>query len=74
MTFNAKLIAVPQRINPLFVIVEVTLLKVYLNSETKTKGKNENALIMSSVFFVHVTDWTKSFCLLKSGVKTFLPN
>lgn len=39
MTFNAELIAAPQRINPLFVTVEVTLLKVYLNSEAKTKKK-----------------------------------
>lgn len=57
MTFSAELIAVPQRINPLFVTVEVTLLQICLNSETATaKQKEENALIMSSVGSFHITD------------------
>lgn len=40
MTFNAELIVVPQRINLLFVTVQVTLLKVYLNNETKSRNEN----------------------------------
>lgn len=56
MTFNAELIVLPPRINPLFVTAEYTLLKFYLNGETKPKEKNENALIMSSMGFVHITD------------------
>lgn len=43
MTFNAELIAAPQRINPLFVTLEATVPKVYLKNETKNKVKNENA-------------------------------
>lgn len=65
MTFNAELIVLPPRINPLFVTAEYALLKFYLNGETKPKEKNENALIMSSMGFVHITDWTKSLSLLK---------
>lgn len=56
MTFNAELIVLPPRINPLFVTAEYALLKFYLNGETKPKEKNENALIMSSMGFVHITD------------------
>lgn len=53
MTFNAEFVAVPQRINPLFVTLEVTVPKAYLKNETKNKVKNENAWVMSSGgFFV----------------------
>ena len=52
MTFNAELIVVPQRINLLFVTVEVTLLKFYLNNETKSR--NENALMSFQVISLKV--------------------
>lgn len=44
MTFDAELTALPQRIDPLFVTLEVTAPTVCLKNETKNKVKKiENA-------------------------------